>query len=156
MLDDRLRVRVWIENKHSYYQGEGEYHYDVQNMVIFHDGKAITVLDAIDKGIITDALTEQCTGFKDCNKDLMFVGDIIKVCIETDDTAFGYDVIGNFVIIEENGQLLAVNVKCYSKYINCEGIFYENDVCDLGWICDNDPEIEIVGNIHKNPELLKQ
>ena len=98
---------------------------------------------------------EQCTGFKDCNEDLMFVGDIIKVCIETDDTAFGYDVIGNFVIIEENGQLLAVNAKCYSKYINCEGTFYENDVCPLGWICDNDPEIEVLGNIHENSELLE-
>lgn len=150
-MNDSLRVRGWDVIDCGYYD-------DIQNMLV--DGSEfgldgdITLLDAISRKLI-EMIPERCVGFKDCNEDLMFVGDIIKVCIETDDTAFGYDVIGNFVIIEENGLLLAVNAERYSRYINHENGVYENDVCDLVWICDNDPEIEIVGNIHNNTELLE-
>lgn len=74
----------------------------------------------------------QYTGLKDKNGKMIFEGDILKIC--------EYGKTQNFVVLYEGG-----------KFRLC---FPENNVpsCFLEiW----SPGLEVVGNAHDNPELLK-
>ena len=68
----------------------------------------------------------QCTGLKDKHGKLIYEGDILDLQHE-------YDEQSGFVVGD-----------------SADGFF--DDVSYLG--CFNQPEIEIIGNIYENPELL--
>lgn len=89
----------------------------------------------------------QYTGLTDKNGKKIFEGDIVK---------FGrniYQIIfecGSFALLDVNGEMITkiggINDHCYSLmnlYLEC---------C---WEDDCAYDIEIIGNIHDNPELLK-
>ena len=96
---------------------------------------------------IIPATTGQYTGLCDKNGKKIFEGDIVR---------FGkniYQIIfscGSFALYDEQGEMISkiggINDHCYSLmrlYIEC--------CWEDGWAYD----IEIIGNIHDNPELLK-
>lgn len=78
-----------------------------------------------------DYIVEQCTGVKDKNGKLIYEGDIVFIECEED----------NAVIEWEND--------CAAFSIGTK------DIC---WSFDNfcSYELEVIGNIHENPELLKE
>lgn len=75
----------------------------------------------------------ECTGVKDKNRKLIFEGDIVNVGIYT----------GN--LKSENGVITYDNKGAvfFVKYSTCENYF------------DDEDEIEVIGNIYDNPEMLK-
>lgn len=76
---------------------------------------------------------EQCTGLKDKNGKLIYEGDILK-SIYTEKT---------YIVGREK------HYACWSyRYKNVSTTLSEGDIANY--------ELEIVGNIHENPELLEE
>ena len=102
----------------------------------------------------------QFTGLLDKNLNKIFVGDIVKFNNQIGEIVFE---LGSFGIEIKEG----LNYKRLEKFINdClnnsfSGIFNDNFIplMEIYWNLDNTDnfidEIEIIGNIHDNPELLE-
>lgn len=83
-----------------------------------------------------------CTGLKDKNSKLIYEGDIVKIKVLEDFDAFGV----NEKYIEINAP---INYEYGGFFINS----LENNIF-LGQIPMS--EIEVIGNIYENPELLSE
>ncbi len=84
----------------------------------------------------------QCTGLKDKNGKLIYEGDIIQK--ENQKFVIKYDFDSFKAYDEEN------------KPISIYGLFTFK-ICSGGWPGkETENTIEIIGNIHENPELLEQ
>lgn len=83
---------------------------------------------------------EQCTGLKDKNGNEIYEGDIVKT--ESPDMPN----FGAGAIAMQQQMYVIMNAPIYDdpEFSHCEL---------LGYYCDT--ELEIIGNIHENPELLK-
>lgn len=126
-MKDRLRVRGWSIYDSGYYD-------DIQNM-LFGEEDNMTLLDAISKGLVSEIIPEQCTGLKDKNGELIYEGDILRLVSETDKDEY----VVNWY--EHNAQL-SLDV------LNDRGQT-DFDIIDSNYL-------EIIGNIHENPELLEE
>lgn len=91
--------------------------------------------------IETDKLM-QCTGLKDKNGKLIFEGDVVKIKVLVDFAAFG----ANEKYIEIIAPIIFIDGGFFIEQA-------ENDIF-LGQIPST--EIEIIGNIYENPELLEE
>ena len=80
-------------------------------------------------------IPEQCTGLNDINGKLIYEGDIIK--------SKQYDEIK---VVYWNEHYSAFRVK-YENTLDC-GIIWQNYIDEY--------EIEVIGNIHENKELLDE
>jgi len=130
-MNDRYLFRGKRIDNREMVIGDLSIHNDENKHMIYpHNDPYMDGVDVIPESI------GQCTGFKDKNGKLIFEGDILQDC---DDGC--YEILWN-------DKKLWWSV-CYSKNQNiipalsdviCSGIFYE----------------EIIGNIHDNPELLKE
>ena len=107
----------------------------------------VTMLNESDYFFSNDEnfVLEQCTGLKDKNGKLIYEGDILSF------TVFDYN--------DYDTQYTGVVVYHGSRYTiwnNPDSEYYGSDGgFDLDWVIGQDCEIEIIGNIHENPELLK-
>lgn len=132
-MNDRFRFRAWNkEKKIMHYEAEKGaaclpfYHLSKSNEFIF----------------------EQCTGLKDKNGRLIYEGDIVKAEVkEPELKAAGIITFGRYVH----------DLGFYLKWIGAPA---EPRKYYPGWRADlfywlEDEGLEIIGNIHENPELLE-
>jgi len=97
----------------------------------------------IDDGLLHDVIPEtigQFTGLTDKNGKEIYEGDIIKIVEKFDDENV---YTSNGVVCFEEGIYELQNGKHFAY---------------LGWLMHNDDitKLEVIGNIHDNPELIKK
>ncbi len=85
----------------------------------------------------------QFTGLTDKNGKKIFEGDIVEFAWFN---CFGGDAI-------HKGQVYSCNG---AYWIDCTEKETDEDVYELGYTLMQDDELEIISNIHENPELLKE
>lgn len=87
---------------------------------------------------------EQCTGLKDKNGKLIYEGDIIN--------QVRYNA-------PYSSKRKSKNIKCIVKWDDLRLCYYFDNIekeMDFIYFNINEPnDVEVIGNIHKNPELLK-
>jgi len=130
-MQDRLKIRVWDKRKNKYIE---DFVFNFINkspyitVEYFDNEYAYTHTFEEDEIII-----EQCTGLKDKNDKLIYDGDLIKEPANKYPLEIYYDK-GAWQTREyrkkgNNEQLLYVLINCYG--------------------------VEVIGNIHENPDLLE-
>lgn len=130
------KFRVWDETQHKMLQ---------VNYIEFIDGKAYWVeaspadgnVQGGNDGPIGDnsqLKLEQYTGLKDTNGNEIFSGDIVK-------SSYKYAQPKISQVIMEDG----------NSYILGEDLATGNEML----VSDHINEIEVIGNVHTNPELLE-
>lgn len=137
MMQDRFKFRVWSKRECKYV----EYYLDDDlTFAIDIDGKLIAYASNYsdyancDNGDFDDShIVEFCTGLKDKNVKLIYEGDLIKEPANKYPLEIYYDK-GAWLTREyrkngNNEQLLYVLINCYG--------------------------VEVIGNIHENPDLLE-
>ena len=97
------------------------------------------VYKRIDWAYVDPATVGQFTGFFDEDGREIYEGDIIKIAEKFDDENV---YTGNGVVCFEEGIYELQNGKHFAY---------------LGWLMHNDDitKLEVIGNIHDNPELMK-
>jgi uncharacterized phage protein (TIGR01671 family) len=125
-----LKFRVWDVETKRFFKTDYNEHLSVAISV---DGKTLYQnYVGGDKEIGKDVIIQQFTGLKDKNGVEIYEGDIVKVYSEE----FENENFTGKVIFDEGSFLTWIN---------------KNDIRGV-WSDDN---IEVIGNIMENPELLK-
>lgn len=132
MNNDRLKFRVWSEVEKRYVLTE--------NLVINNDGELVephyTLYGDIHFSRPTENLiVEQCSGLKDRNGKLIFVGDIL---LSSDGSNYSVEYDLHYARFLRRG-----------KYTTGRGFFAELNSSIAEKI------LRVVGNIHENRDLLK-
>jgi uncharacterized phage protein (TIGR01671 family) len=129
-----IKFRAW-DKKHNRFLGD--------DFLIGDDGKIFFVQfgNEIYLAVQEQYIIEQFTGLSDKNGKEIYEGDILKVY-------FHYD--GDYFTKEQLCAVVFEEAEFYGKPFKNKGIqnsFYE--------ALNQKEIIEIIGNIHENPELLK-
>ena len=94
-----------------------------------------------------DIAIEQCTGLKDKNGTLIYCGDMLKISQVIDGKVIASDKAN--VMVEEYGRFELD--RCLNSFKTIGGhdmyFFFEDGYDNKAF------EVEIIGNIHENPEL---
>lgn len=127
MSNNRFRFRVWgIESKQ--YMEEGLF-------VIDKDGELCYPYEAR-KVPQESFVVEQCTGRQDSNGKFIYEGDIVRAKLHS----FG----------SKDAYYITTGVMCWDKL---GFVLRENhSICMIG---NTLPGLEVIGNIHENPELME-
>lgn len=96
-------------------------------------------------GAVKSETVGQYTGFADTNGTKIFEGDILKFSV-FDHNDLDAQYIG---VVTYSGSRFMLWKSADSEYYGDDGGF------DLDWVAAQDDEIEAIGNIHDNPELLE-
>lgn len=146
-MQDRFKFRVWdrIHKKYIYCDFVGFCSVDKSGKglkkIIFRPSGVDQLLN---EGKIfyaneEDVVVEQCTGLKDKNGKLIFEGDIVRARNPSktvyDKLKVTYEIFRSAFMMSNGNKL--------GNYL---GVFFDKDWC---W------DIEVIGNIHENPELLE-
>lgn len=125
-----LKFRVWSDFWEKYADFEAELHMDGSVDADFEDDTGIPHHEN------TDLIIELCTGLKDKNGKEIYDGDIIHEKWYDSEAYRGQDRIGKV------------------EYF-CDGFFccFRGEFTALGMFPPK--HIEVIGNIHENPELLR-
>lgn len=83
----------------------------------------------------------QFTGFRDCKGKEIYEGDILSFTV--------FDAFGG------DRQHRGTVRYCGSRFMIWLSLDGE-DCLDLDWVIEQDDELEIIGNIYDNPELIEQ
>lgn len=129
MMNDRFKFRVWDNDKRKYDENKLDYFICCYEGVVYESHAS--VFDDLTESKKGHYTLEQCTGLKDKNGRLIYEGDIVK-----DDEGFidlvKYDeVCGMFKI-----EFTKADISDFER--------------DMSW------ELEVIGNIHENPELVEE
>ncbi len=120
-MNDRFKFRVWddkVSKKYFYLElkfGDNGYHPD----------------------FITDPVFEQCTGLKDKNGNLIYIGDIIKC---------GDGLFSTATVEYANGENFIDGIYPFNLYHDC------GDECHCQLRDYPEYACEIIGNIHEQAE----
>lgn len=83
----------------------------------------------------------QFTGLTDCNGKEIYEGDMLSFTV--------FDVFGG------DRQYRGTVRYCGSRFMIWLSL--DGEVClDLDWVIEQDDELEIIGNIYDNPEIIKR
>lgn len=123
---DRFKFRAWDKSFHKY----------CENVIVSTINKEITVYGRLVGGrteLIPNSHVEleQCTGLKDKYEKLIYEGDIVNILPEEELAVISWDSDRACVVFETEDC-------CYS---------FDNFFSY---------ELEVIGNIHENPELLEE
>ena len=129
-MNDRFRFRAWDEGTKIYF-----------------DNAMIETLAPISTWVKNGWVVEQCTGLKDKKGRLIYEGDIVK------EKLFNTDIA---VIKFGNGS----GFQCF--YPEWKGKYSKETKYNPGfrkdlyyWLKEKQEGMEVIGNIHENPELLE-
>lgn len=132
-MNDRLKFRVWDIEEKTYKSSDCPF-------FLCDDGKVLdTHFDIRDN----DVIVEQCTGLKDKNGKLVYEGDIVKLhgCEFMWEVKYDIDC-GQFIYERQSPETFPPS-KLKPSYIADDF-----SGCLVCWT-------EVKGNIHQNPDLLK-
>lgn len=87
---------------------------------------------------INENTVGQFTGLHDKNGKEIYEGDFLDVTV--------------FDCFDRDRQYRVLVEWVGSEFI---GITNDDDAWNLGWLCSQDEEIEVIGNVYDNPELQK-
>ena len=138
-MNDRFKFRVWDKENFNYLEFEGfkkgeiEFNFDI-------DTNSIWIEFDHNKYIL-----EQCTGLKDKNDKLIYEGDIVKFGEFYDNEWNSFDI----------GKVYWGGKFDYPAFeLQCSTVDFDMSN-GLSYIFDSGLNIEIIGNIYENPELLE-
>lgn len=139
----KIKFRMWSEEEKQYIKG----------FICTYDKGSCVFLDATKfcNGKISPLIPEQSTGFKDMDGNEIWVGDIIRdfddeiLIVETAGSAY----VSDKTCAEQHWDDWEKNSR-YSRLRCLEKLWL-----DTGYYKDAGTQIKVIGNIHKNPELLE-
>lgn len=133
---DRLRLRFWDKEEHQYlkpsffdsiwFDKDGGIHVGCYSDII---GKVVDYTNEVD--------IEQCTGLKDKNGNLIYIGDKIKC---------GNGLFNTATVEYENGENFIDGIYPFNLYHDC------GDECHCQLRDFPEYACEIIGNIHEQAE----
>lgn len=132
-----LKFRAFDEEFNAMYSGEQIESEDNLDAWLSY-GELVTY--RIDDGVYVQLNTLQYTGLKDKNGNEIYEGDIVRIFVENDP--------------EEKEYISKVYKLDGAFAVDMAGYDISTDVHCIGWIPE-DYSLEVIGNIHSNPELLR-
>lgn len=137
-MEDRFRFRAWNFKENKYYQQNEKGMFKLGGEL--PNGTPIGVLCSVEdltnnRNYGKNFVVEQCTGLKDKNGKLIYEGDIVSC---------------NFSGKANTAETFAKKVFQGKHIVEfCEYYF-------APFNCVNASDLEVIGNIHENPELLEE
>lgn len=141
-MQDRFKVRAWDTEEDRYASDE--------DICFDTGGSCDNVYDLV---VVDDQFYtyEQCTGLKDKNGKLIYEGDIIKVTSPKNWNIFdeysNSEILGKGVVVTKPGC-------AFIKKNDIDG--EDKEYYFALYSVVEDANVEVVGNIHENPELLEK
>ena len=120
---------IWFRGKCDKKYNEGDWYYGVP----IQDGEYLQICTNISKRIVLPDTISEFIGIHDKNGKRIFEGDIVKGRLFYEDSARQYVV----------------------KYSNCNTSYYFVGTDKRPYSASNILDIEVLGNIWDNPELLR-
>ena len=134
-MKNRFKFRVWDKINEVYFGGDYGVSYFLSDSEIDDDLYRFQSDGPFELSKDDDFIVEQCTGLKDKNGVLIYEGDIL-----------GYKDYEDKRVVVWNDKYMAYRVHDEDG-VDC-GSVYQEYIGEFG--------IEVIGNIHENPELLKE
>lgn len=132
-MNDRFKFRVWDKgNKRYQVTQDWQPYLDTDGDVCFINTDDVRDYPPEDYFII-----EQCTGLKDKNGNLIYIGDIIKC---------GNNPLGTATVQYENGENFIDGIYPFNLYHDC------GDECHCQLRDYPEYACEIIGNIHEQKD----
>lgn len=129
----RLKFRVWDKCFNRYWTDE-----EVKNNIQW--------LLYPDNDNIENVIIEQASGLKDKNGKLIYEGDIVREVSIDEDSAMGAEFEEVSVVCFGGGDYPCSFTLKHPRF------YRKHALLNYGYMRQ---EIEVIGNIHENPELLK-
>ena len=153
-MESRFKFRAWNFKENKYYQQNEKGMFKLGGEL--PNGTPVGVLCGVEdltnnRNYGKNFVVEQCTGLKDKNGKLIYEGDIIKVTSPKNWNIFdeysNSEILGKGVVVTKPGC-------AFIKKNDIDG--EEKKYYFALYSVVEDADVEVIGNIHENPELLEE